>query len=67
VKALRAHVVEMSEVLGVAPEMLARRRELEDLVRRASGNGAAEDSSLLIGWRREAIGESLWRMARELP
>ena len=63
VKALRARVLEHAEALGVAPEMLAKRRDLEDLVRRAS-TGEAPASPLLNGWRREAIGESLWELAR---
>ena len=63
VKALRARVLEHAEALGIAPEMLAKRRDLEDLVRRAS-TGEAPASPLLNGWRREAIGESLWELAR---
>ena len=67
VKALRAHVVERSELLGVAPEMLAKRRELEELVRLAVSGATAENSPLLNGWRLEAIGESLWRLANASP
>jgi ribonuclease D len=58
VKALRALGVERAEALGVAPEMLAKRRDLEDLVRRAPEGDVAE-SPLMNGWRRDAIGDSL--------
>lgn len=65
VKTLRAQVVERSEALGVAPEMLAKRRDLEELVRRALAGASAEGCALMTGWRRDAIGESLWHLARE--
>jgi ribonuclease D len=39
--------------LGVAPELLATRRDLERLA------GGAQDGPLLRGWRREVIGERL--------
>lgn len=63
-KALRERVLARAEALGVAPEMLARRRELEELLRFAAAEGDASASGLLQGWRREAIGEELWREAR---
>ena len=67
VKSLRAHVVERSEALGVAPEMLAKRRDLEELVRCAVSGSTPAHSPLLNGWRREAIGESLWHLANVSP
>ena len=66
VKALRSRVLERSESLGVAPEMLAKRRDLEDLVRRAGAGERPDDGTLFTGWRREAIGEELWRLIGEL-
>jgi ribonuclease D len=39
--------------LGIAPEILATRRQMERLV------GGARDGSVLSGWRREVIGERL--------
>jgi len=39
--------------LGIAPEILATRRDVERLV------AGARDGGLLSGWRREVIGEQL--------
>ena len=39
--------------LGLAPEVLATRREMEKLV------SGARDGAVLSGWRREVIGERL--------
>lgn len=60
VKSLRERVVAVGEASGVAPEMLAKRRDLEDLVRRAVTGHSVDGSVLMSGWRREAIGEMLW-------
>lgn len=60
VKTLRERVVAVGEASGVAPEMLAKRRDLEDLVRRSQAGLSADGSVLMRGWRREAIGEMLW-------
>ena len=65
VKALRERVVQTGESLGVAPEMLAKRRDLEELVRRAAAGLPAEGLAVFSGWRREAIGEMLWQLAGE--
>ena len=59
-KTLRERVVAVGEASGVAPEMLAKRRDLEDLVRRSQAGLSADGSVLMRGWRREAIGEMLW-------
>jgi ribonuclease D len=63
IKALKSLVAERAEAFGIAPEMLAKRRDLEDLVRRPPGD-KAPDSPLMCGWRREAIGESLLERVR---
>lgn len=68
VKALRDVVQQRAEALGIAPEMLARRRELEELVRSAGGASRGESAlALLEGWRRAAIGDELKRLAEAMP
>ena len=58
-KVLRQVVNERAEAIGIAPEMLARRRQLEELLRsNGEGNGYQLPSSL-SGWRRELIGKQL--------
>jgi len=64
-KALRAHVLVRAEALGVAPEMLARRRDLEDLLRCCDGIEGSEAPAVLGGWRRETIGTELLAMASQ--
>jgi len=58
-KALRRVVEERAESLGVAPEMLARRRHLEELLRRG------ELPASLEGWRRPVIGDRLLQALAE--
>lgn len=69
VKALREVVQQRAEALGIAPEMLARRRELEELVRSTGGSDREERQSLALleGWRRVAIGEELQRLVEAMP
>ena len=57
VKQLREIVVARAEELGIAPEMLARRRELEDIVRGLPEGGALP--APLQGWRLDAVGSRL--------
>jgi len=66
VKLLRERVTERAAEFSIAPEMLARRRELEELLRWADGQDetGAEPPLLLRGWRHAAIGAELARMAR---
>lgn len=68
VKALRDVVQQRAEALGIAPEMLARRRELEELVRSRDALSLGESPvALLEGWRRVAIGDELKRLAEAMP
>jgi len=52
-----------AERLAIAPELLARRRDLEELVRCAASGGDPAAQAPMGGWRRAAIGEALWRKA----
>lgn len=61
-KALKGVVAERAEALDIAPEMLARRRQLEEILR--GDEPSLPDS--LRGWRREVIGEPLLEKAREV-
>ncbi len=57
-KRLKKIVADRAVDLSIAPEMLARRRHIEDLLR----SGGADEYALpesLEGWRRDAIGEHL--------
>lgn len=53
VRKLSQLVQQIGRELGMAPEILATRREMEQLV------SGARDGSVLKGWRREVIGERL--------
>ncbi len=64
-KRLRARTVTRAEELGVAPEMLARRRDFEELLRWADGTEVRAAPAVLDGWRRGVIGEELLALARE--
>ena len=58
-KALRAHLVQRGASLGIAPEMLARRRDLEELLRWRTEATPTAGLGLMRGWRREVVGEEL--------
>ena len=62
VKALRAQLVQRGASLGIAPEMLARRRDLEELVRWRADVASSDGLGLMRGWRRAVIGEELLRL-----
>jgi ribonuclease D len=47
-------VKDVAAGLGISPEVLATRRDVEGMVL-----GSPERSALLRGWRREAIGQQL--------
>ena len=55
VKALRTVVREAAERLGMAPELLARKRELEEVYRCYQEHGELSDQ--FLGWRSEVVGE----------
>lgn len=61
VKLLQGHVSTIAEALGVAPEILARRTDIEYLVRTFWLGEAALPSYLASGWREAAVGSSLLR------
>ncbi len=58
-KPLKALINATAERLGLAPEMLVRRKELEQLVRSGLGDGAFSLPEQLSGWREEVIGQPL--------
>lgn len=58
-KRLRKIVERRAESLNVAPEMLARRRHLEALLRTADEDGNYALPDALNGWRRPVIGDHL--------
>ena len=49
----------------MAPEMLARRRDFEELLRWVDGVEGQTAPAVLDGWRRAVIGEELLVLARE--
>ncbi|WOX04796.1 ribonuclease D [Microbulbifer pacificus] len=54
-KLLRQKVAELAEQAGMPPEILVRKKELENLVQAA----APELEGRLLGWRRAVVGEPL--------
>lgn len=64
-KALRAHAIARGETLGVASEMLARRRDFEELLRWCDSGEDSPPPAVLDGWRRGVIGEELLALARK--
>jgi ribonuclease D len=56
---LRQVTQEKAEELGVAPELLTKRRFLEKLLRSVNNNGEYELPRELSGWRKEVIGDDL--------
>ena len=63
---LREIVRRRAAELGVEPEVLASRRELDSVLRAAWGDGDQGDGAALNGWRRAALGDELWREALAL-
>lgn len=58
-KALKSHVVHRAEHLKLAPEILARKKDLEQLIRSGSGNSSYQLPESLSGWRKGVIGDDL--------
>jgi ribonuclease D len=56
---LRQVVQARAEVLSVAPELLTRRRHLEQLLRSEDKEGNYSLPAELSGWRKEVIGNDL--------
>ena len=58
-KALKKVLVGLSEELSLAPEHLARKKELEALVRSGYSQGTYTLPEALCGWRKDIVGEPL--------
>ena len=66
-KSLRAKVEDTAEACGIAPEMLAKKRHLEYILRSAAANaGQYRLPADLLGWREPVIGEALLQVAEGL-
>jgi ribonuclease D len=63
-KKLRALVQARAHALGIAPEMLARRRDFEDLVRAAENEEELAAIPVMQGWRRRVLGEEMREQLR---
>jgi len=64
-KKLKAIARERAEALGIAPEVLLRKRDLEALIRSRDENGEYHLPDGLLGWRREVVGERLLAQLRQ--
>lgn len=58
-KACRKIVQEKADALGLAPEILARRADLEYLLRNVADGAARLPPAMAQGWRRHIIGDDL--------
>ena len=58
-RSLKDVVEDTAKNLNVAPEMLAKRRHLEQLIRSEDDQGAFHLPQALLGWREEVIGTRL--------
>ena len=58
-RSLRKVVSNKAEQLRIVPEVLARKRQLEELLRSGSAAGDYVLPGALQGWRREVIGQDL--------
>ncbi|MDZ7686136.1 MAG: HRDC domain-containing protein [Gammaproteobacteria bacterium] len=63
-KVLKRVVAEQAERLGIAPEILAKRRQLEELLRSGNDDNDFELPASLAGWRRALIGDALLEALR---
>ena len=63
-KTLKAHVRNLAERLDLPPELLARKRDYEALVRSGLKGGEFILPPGLEGWRRDLLGDSLLEVAR---
>ncbi len=64
---LRKHVQRRAGELQIAPELLCKRRHLEELLRSVDARGRYRLPAGLDGWRREVIGEELLAILGEPP
>ncbi len=63
-KALKAFARDTADQLGIAPEILVRKKDFEELVRSGMDNRNYSLSGRLSGWRREVVGQGLLDVAR---
>ncbi len=61
-KALKQRVRERAEILDVAPEVLVRKKDFEDLVRSGMQGNAHQLNERMSGWRREVVGDELLQL-----
>ena len=58
-KRLKAHVAKRAEQLNMAPELLARKKDYESLLRSGFDSGEYRLPETLSGWRKEVVGDDL--------
>jgi ribonuclease D len=64
-KTLKAHVKQRAEQLGLAPEMLARKRDYEALLRSGFPDKQYTLPETLSGWRQVVIGDELLKIVQK--
>jgi ribonuclease D len=67
IRACRDWLAERARQLSIAPELLARRVELEQLGRSWSAGQPVLPAALAKGWRRDAVGSDLLEFVRAWP
>jgi len=65
-KSLRAKVDDISEQLTISPEILAKKRHLEFILRSTDKDGSLQLPEDLQGWRKHVIGDELLSVVTEL-
>lgn len=63
-KALKQYTRETAEKLVIAPEVLVRKKDYEDLVRSGMENHDYSLNERLSGWRRDVVGQGLLEIAQ---
>ena len=58
-KRLKAHVVKRAEQLNMAPELLAKKKDYEALLRSGFHGSEYQLPETLLGWRKKVIGDDL--------
>ncbi|MBU3070834.1 ribonuclease D [Aestuariicella sp. G3-2] len=64
-KALKQYTRETADKLVIAPEVLVRKKDYEDLIRSGMENRDYSLNDRLSGWRREVVGQGLLDIARQ--
>ncbi|GAB3100275.1 ribonuclease D [Aestuariicella hydrocarbonica] len=64
-KSLKHFARETAVTLGIAPEVLVRKKDFEDLVRSGMENSDYSLNERLSGWRREVVGQGLLTLAQQ--